>query len=73
MLKNITFSVEQLLIKKAREKAREQNETLNYLFGKWISAYVKGDNIVDEYQEFMSKTNYVNPGKKFSRKELNER
>ena len=73
MLKNITFSIEQVLLEKARQKARKQNKSLNCVFKKWISTYVTGDDILSDYNSFMSQASYANSGKKFSRKELNER
>ena len=36
MLKNITFSVEEEVIAKAREAAKNQNTTLNELVREWI-------------------------------------
>jgi predicted HicB family RNase H-like nuclease len=40
MLKNITFSVEEDLIAKAREMAKAQGTTLNDLVREWIQSYV---------------------------------
>jgi hypothetical protein len=39
MLKNITFSVEEELIAKARETAKAQGTTLNELVREWIQHY----------------------------------
>jgi len=39
MLKNITFSVEEELIAKAREEALKDNTTLNELVRVWIKSY----------------------------------
>ena len=73
MLKNITLSADEQLIKKAREKARRENTTLNENFRQWLKRYVMSDQEQFNYDELMESLNYVNPGRKFSRDELNER
>ncbi len=73
MLKNITLSADEQLIKKAREKARRENTTLNENFRQWLKRYVMSDQEQFNYDELMDSLNYVNPGRKFSRDELNER
>jgi len=37
MLKNITFSVEEDLIQKARERAISEKTTLNAVFRRWLT------------------------------------
>ena len=73
MLKNITLSAEDLVIKKAREKARNEKKTLNALFREWLAQYTRNTNLEYEFDQFMERTGYVNPGKKFTREELNAR
>ena len=73
MLKNITLSADEQLIKKAREKARRENTTLNENFRQWLKRYVMSDQEQLNYDELMDSLSYVNPGRKFSRDELNER
>ncbi len=73
MLKNITFSAENNLIRKAREKARQQQVTLNKIFRHWLTNYVQSDARYDRFDDLMSDLTYVKPGTKFSRDELNER
>jgi len=73
MLKNITLSADEQLIKKAREKARRENTTLNENFRQWLKRYVMSDQEQFNYDELMDSLSYVNPGRKFSRDELNER
>jgi len=73
MLKNITLSADEQLINKAREKAQREKTTLNENFRQWLKKYVISDNINFNYNELMNSLDYVNPGRKFSRDELNER
>ena len=59
MLKNVTLSAEGVLIKKAREKAINENTTLNFLFRDWIKRYLKNNETDVEYEIFMSSSEYV--------------
>lgn len=72
MLMNITFSAEQELIKKAREKAMAEKTTLNVAFRKWLKQYVdrKKEHEIDMVMESMD---YAVSGRKFTRDEMNER
>ena len=73
MLKNITFSAEEKLIEKAREKAQREHTTLNENFRKWLKRFINSDKTNFNYNQLMHKLGYVNPGRKFNREELNER
>jgi len=73
MLKNITLSADEDLIKKARKKSQKENTTLNENFRKWLSRYVSSDKENFDYYEFKSGFRHVKAGKTFSREELNER
>ena len=73
MLKSITLSAEDLLIQKARDKARKEKKTLNALFREWLDGYIHNKTLENRYEQFMDRTGYVNPGKKFTREELNAR
>ena len=73
MLKNITFSAEANMIKKARQKALKNKETLNVAFRSWLESYVKEDTHPVDYADLMKKMKHVKAGKHFSRDELNEK
>lgn len=73
MAKNITLSADDLLIKRAREKAQRENTSLNQLFRGWVKKYVNRDNIDNEYDSLMENMADVKAGRKFSRDEMNER
>lgn len=72
MLKNITFSVEEELILKAREKAVSEKTTLNVVFRRWLKQYAdrKTEQEIDMVMESMD---YAVSGRKFTRDEMNER
>ena len=73
MLKNITLSAEAEIIKKAREKASNEHTTLNATFRQWLKQYINRNTKIIDYNNFMDQLNYVEPGRHFSREDLNER
>jgi len=73
MLKNITLSADAELIKKAREKARKEHTTLNAAFRQWLKQYINRNTKTIDYNHFMDQLDYAEPGRYFSREELNER
>lgn len=73
-MKNITFSAEEKLIDAARERARQENTTLNEAFRRWLADYahrreqvLEHDNVVRELR------GQFRVGRKLSREEMNER
>ncbi len=73
MLKNITLNAEEELIRKAREKAQREHTTLNASFRQWLKQYANADMGMNNYDSLMNSLDYVKPGKKFTRDEMNER
>jgi hypothetical protein len=73
MLKNITLSAEQHLIQLARAKAFQENTTLNAQFRRWLERYVSADRKLVDYDSLMKQLADKQPGKKFSRDDMNER
>ena len=73
MLKNITLSANDNLIRKARERATTENTTLNAEFRLWLEKYVDRPHASEDYSYLMAGLRYVVPGKNFTRDELNER
>lgn len=73
MLKNITLSAEEVVIERARQRAEQNNTTLNSEFRRWLDQYVDVPQNLEELTEFMKQFDYVKVGRKFSREELNER
>ncbi len=72
MLKNITFSADEVLIREARRQAALQNTTLNQLFREWLERYVLQQEAVTQYQELVERIG-LRFDRKFTREELNER
>lgn len=73
MLKNITLSADELLIRKARKKAESEHTTLNARFREWLEKYANQGNISEDYDMLMKKLNYAKPVRKYTRDEMNER
>jgi hypothetical protein len=73
MLKNITLSADQQIIQLARAKAARENSTLNAQFRAWLERYISTDSKLIDYESLMDRLTYGQPGKKFSRDEMNER
>jgi hypothetical protein len=73
MLKNITMSAEASLIERARQRAAQENTTLNEEFRRWLEQYVDRPKNSAEYFALMDRLTYVKPGRKFTREEMNER
>lgn len=72
-MKNITFTAEEELIEKARDRARRESTSLNKKFREWLTRYVSKGNGSKEFESVMEKMSYARPGKKFTRDEMNER
>jgi hypothetical protein len=72
MLKNITFSADEVLIREARRQAALQNTTLNELFRQWLEQYVAQE---DAGQDFLELLERLGPRfvRKYTREEMNER
>jgi hypothetical protein len=73
MIKNITLTADENLIRKARMKAQKEKRSLNTVFREWLIRYADQEKSEKIYKRLMEKYSYVNPGKTFSRDELNER
>ncbi|MCH8231262.1 MAG: hypothetical protein IIB82_01210 [Bacteroidetes bacterium] len=74
MIKNITLSASEGLIRQAREKAIEEGSSLNERFREWLKYYIGGNKRLDEYRMLMKKLSYTKaPDKKPTREEMNER
>jgi hypothetical protein len=72
-MRNITLSASESLIDAAREKAREQNKTLNQAFREWLEDYTRHDDpgAIESLYERLSYLNLAGP--KMTREQMNER
>jgi len=73
MIKNITLTADEALIRKARLRAQEQRKSLNDLFREWLARYVGSTHQSGSYRRLMNQLQHIHPGKKFGREEMNER
>ena len=73
MLKNFTVSADEDLIQRARAKALKEKRSLNSLVREWIEQYVGQKISLEEFRVLMRRLSYANPGRKFTRDEMNER
>jgi len=73
MLKNITLSADEALIREARRQAALHNTTLNELFREWLERYIAHQTALAQYQDLMARLSHITAGRKFTREEMNER
>jgi plasmid stability protein len=73
MLKNITFSAEEDLIRRARKRAAAEGTTLNDEFRRWLEKYVERPETAEAFADLMGLFEYARPGRSFRREEMNER
>lgn len=72
-MRNVTLSASEHLIDAAREKAREQNKTLNQAFRDWLEVYTRREE-TGTFNALYERLNYLNlAGDKMSREQMNER
>jgi hypothetical protein len=67
------FYCRQKMIHLAREKASRENKPLNQVFRDWLKSYAGRDSSTKNYESLMKNLSYAEPGKRFSREEMNER
>lgn len=75
-MKNITFSADEHLIRRARATAQLRHTTLNEEFRAWLEQYAAdgGEELARNFDELMKRLSYVNTGgRKFTRDKMNER
>ena len=73
MKKNITLSVENVLIEQARRQAAQENRTINDLFREWLTIYVAKPAASEQYNVLMERLSHVRNDHPFTREEMNER
>lgn len=74
-MKNVTLSAREELIQRGRQVARERHTTLNAMFREWLEGLDRGELRDREYREVMRQMSgqVKVGGRKFTRKEMNER
>lgn len=72
-MKNITFSADEVLLKKARRRAHLAGVTLNEAFREWLQRFSAQEAGGAEYRTVMKGLQSVQPGRKLSREDMNAR
>ncbi len=73
MSRNITLSADEALIRRARARARQQQTSLNAAFRQWLESYAAQQGARESYESLMARLDKVEAGRRFSRREMNER
>jgi hypothetical protein len=73
MVKNITLSADETLIRRARQRAAKENRSFNDAFRDWLARYAVPEDLAENYRELMGELGSDRAGRKFSREEMNER
>jgi len=72
-MKEISFTASESDIELARKSANGRKTTLDELFREWLREIAEGQTKAHEFRALMKRLDYVNPGRKFTRDEMNER
>jgi hypothetical protein len=72
-MKNITLSADESLIEQARAIAKSEKRTLNAVFREWLAAYASRSGRGAAFDALMRRMGDVEPGRHFTREEMNER
>lgn len=74
-MKNITLSADEKLIEAARERARQEQTTLNEQFRRWLTRYGQQANKALAHDQLMRELRgkVATGGRRFTRDEMNER
>lgn len=74
-MKNITLSADEQLIEAARERARQENSTLNAEFRSWLESYTGRKAQAEQARHVLRnlRSRVSTGGRRFTREEMNER
>ena len=72
-MKNITLSADESLIEQARNVAKSESKTLNAAFREWLQVYAARAGRGAAFDALMRRLGDVQPGRHFTRDEMNER
>jgi len=72
-MKNITLSADENLIEQARLVAKAHRKTLNAAFREWLEQFTRQSGTAAEFDSLMMRLKHVQPGRRFTRDEMNER
>lgn len=69
----VTLNINEALLEKAKNGMRDHHVTLDEVVERAIMPYVKNEQDMREYDEFMAKLRYVKSAGPYTRDEMNER
>lgn len=72
-MKNVTFRIQEDMLRKAREKAGKEKKSLNNLVNQWLKNYSGVQDETFDVGKYLDRIKGVKIGRKFTREEMNER
>ena len=72
-MKNVTMSVDERVLERARELARQRSTTLNQMFRDWLTELTAGRPRKDRYEELMRRLGRARSGGAQTRDDMNAR
>ena len=73
VMKNVTLSVDERVLERARSVARRRATTLNQLFRDWLEELTAERGRKDRFDDLMHRLAHVRSGGRFTRNEMNAR
>lgn len=70
---NVTFRIQENMLRKAREKAVKERKSLNNLVNQWLKNYSVAQDAAFDVHKYLDRVKGVKIGRKFTREEMNER
>lgn len=70
---NVTFRIQEDMLRKAREKAVRERKSLNNLVNQWLKSYSVAQDAAFDVHKYLNRVRGVKIGRKFTREEMNER
>lgn len=72
-MKNVTLSVEDRVLEKAREFARQRSTTLNQMFRDWLEELTAERTRKERFAQLMRRLSHARSGGPFTRDQMNAR
>ena len=72
-MKNVTFRIQEDMLRKAREKAGKEKRSLNHLIDQWLRSYSATQDETFDVRKYLDRIKGVKIGRTFTREEMNAR
>ena len=72
-MKNVTFRIQEDMLRKVREKAGKERRSLNNLIDQWLRSYSATQDETFDVRKYLARIKGVKIGHKFTREEMNDR